>query len=125
MRMRLLAGLGAALLVIASLATSAPGRAEEDYNSWAPLPRVFESTGGGGIMISEYEPVVIRGRCLTRFAATEPNGTVHRGIVLFDAVPAQGGVLCTNGAWRSLDNDGEGTTPFRVFIRDGVRRRAP
>ncbi|HYF08011.1 MAG TPA: hypothetical protein VD970_10345 [Acetobacteraceae bacterium] len=100
-------------------------RAEEDYASWPLLPPVFESTGGGGIMIGEYEPVVIRAHCLTRFTATEPNGTVHRNIILFDAMPAQGGVLCTNGAWRSLDNDAEGTTPFRVYLRDGVRRRSP
>ncbi len=121
MRKFLLVGLAAATLAV----TGGAGMAQEDFSAWAPLQPIFESTGGGGIMIGEYEPVVIRGHCLTRFTATEPNGTVHRGIVLFDAVPIQGGVLCTNGAWRSLDNDGEGTTPFRVFIRDGVRRRAP
>ena len=115
------AGLMAAALAV----TGVTAMAQEDFSNWPLLPRVFESTGGGGIMIGEYEPVVIRGYCLTRFTATETNGTVHRNIVLFDAVPTQGGMLCTNGAWRSLDNDSEGTTPFRVFIRDGVRRRAP
>jgi hypothetical protein len=99
--------------------------AQEDYAAWPPLTPGFESTGGGGIMIGEYEPVVIRDHCLTRFTATTPDGAVYRNIVLFDAVPAQGGVLCVNGAWRSLDGDAQGTTPFRVFIRDGVRRRAP
>jgi hypothetical protein len=99
--------------------------AQEDYAAWPPLSPVFESTGGGGIMIGEYEPVVIRDHCLTRFTATTPDGAVYRNIVLFDAVPAQGGVLCVNGAWRALDGDAEGTTPFRVFIRDGVWRRAP
>jgi hypothetical protein len=112
-------------LAAALAATVTTARAEEDFSTWPPLPPVFESTGGGGIMIGEYEPVVIRGHCLTRFTATTPDGTVHRNIVLFDAVPAQGGILCANGAWRALDGDAEGTTPFRVFIRDGVRRRAP
>jgi hypothetical protein len=111
----------------AVLAATAAGtaRATEDYGAWPPLPRVFESTGGGGIMIGEYEPVVIGAHCLTRFTATTPDGTVYRNIVLFRAVPAQGGVLCTDGAWRALDGDAEGTTPFRVFIRDGMRRGAP
>ena len=112
-------------IAAAVLLAAWPAAAQENYQSWEPLQTTFESTGGGGIMIGEYEPVVIRGHCLTRFTATEPNGTVHRNIVLFDAVPTQGGVLCTNGAWHSLDNDSQGTTPFRVFIRDGVRRRAP
>lgn len=114
------------IVAAAMLAAMSGGAlAQEDYGAWQALPRVFESTGGGGIMIGEYEPVVIRDHCLTRFTATEPNGTVHRNIILFDAAPVQGGVLCINGMWRSLDGDGAGTTPFRVFIRDGVRRRSP
>jgi hypothetical protein len=113
--------MGAALAALAM----GPATAREDYTAWPPLQPVFESTGGGGIMIGEYEPVVIQDRCLTRFTATTPDGTVYRNIVLFRAVPVQGGILCTDGAWRALDGDGEGTTPFRVFIRDGVRRRAP
>lgn len=113
--------IGAALIA----ASTGMAAAQEDYGAWQPLPWAFESTGGGGIMIGEYEPVVIRNHCLTRFTATETNGTVHRNVILFDAVPAQGGVLCTNGMWRSLDGDAEGTTPLRVFIRDGVRRRSP
>jgi hypothetical protein len=111
----------------AALAALAAGGAvaQQDYAAWPVLPRVFESTGGGGIMIGEYEPVVIRDHCLTRFTATTPDGAVYRNIVLFDAVPVQGGILCTNGTWRALEGDAEGTTPFRVFIRDGVRRRSP
>lgn len=118
MRATWMAGLGLVALAM-------PAMAREDYGAWPPLPAVFESTGGGGIMIGEYAPVVIRDHCLTRFTATTPEGAVHRNIVLFDAVPAQGGILCTNGAWRALEGDAQGTTPFRVFIRDGVRRRAP
>jgi hypothetical protein len=113
--------MGAALAAMAAH----PAGAQEDFSAWPILPRVFESTGGGGIMIGEYEPVVIRDHCLTRFTATTPDGQVFRNIVLFDAVPAQGGVLCTNGAWRALDGDAQGTTPLRVFIHEGVRRRSP
>jgi hypothetical protein len=40
-------------------------------------------------------------------------------------VPAQGGILCTNGKWRSKDGSASGTTPFRVFLKDGVVRRSP
>jgi hypothetical protein len=115
--------LGAALAALAHGAALATQ--EEDYAVWPLLPVVFESTGGGGVMIGEYEPVVIEDRCLTRFTATTPDGAVYRNIVLFRAVPAQGGILCTDGAWRALDGDAQGTTPLRVFIRDGVRRRAP
>jgi hypothetical protein len=37
----------------------------------------------------------------------------------------QGGILCTNGKWRAVDGSASGTTPFRMFIKDGVVRRAP
>jgi hypothetical protein len=37
----------------------------------------------------------------------------------------QGGTLCTNGKWRAADGSASGTTPFRVFIKDGVKRRSP
>ena len=111
----------AALALLA--AGTGPGAAQaavEDFSAWKPLVPSFPSTGGGGVMIGEYRPVVRGSTCTTDFTATEPNGTVHRNTVVFDAVPTQGGILCTNGRWRSLDNDASGTTPFRVFFRDGV-----
>ena len=46
-------------------------------------------------------------------------------MVEFDAVPAQGGTLCTNGKWRSFDGTSAGATPYRVFFKDGVFRGAP
>jgi hypothetical protein len=46
--------------------------AEENYESWGSLVNPFESTGGGGIMIGEYRPVVVGDRCTTNFTATEP-----------------------------------------------------
>ena len=64
--------------------------------------------------------------------ATCGDGVVEAGegcddnnTIAFDAVPAQGGILCTNGRWRSKDGSASGTTPFRVFIKDGVVRRSP
>ena len=36
----------------------APTSAQENYESWAPLQTPFESTGGGGIMIGGYDPVI-------------------------------------------------------------------
>jgi hypothetical protein len=45
--------------------------AEENYASWALLVNPFESTGGGGVMIGEYRPVIVDNRCITNFTATE------------------------------------------------------
>lgn len=96
--------------------------AQENFESWTPLKDPFPSTGGGGIMIHDYDPVVANGKCTTNFRAIETNGTTYRNSIVFDAVEAQGGVLCTNGKWRAADGSAEGTTPFRVFIKDGVKR---
>ncbi|RDJ21284.1 hypothetical protein DWF00_13265 [Bosea caraganae] len=82
----------------------------------------FPSTGGGGIMIHDYDPVVANGACTTNFRAVEPNGTAYRNVITFDAVETQGGTLCSNGKWRSADGSASGTTRFRVFIKDGVKR---
>jgi hypothetical protein len=110
-----------ALLVLAMAGASA----QENYESWAILKSPFESTGGGGIMIGGYDPVIVGDKCRTDFTATEPGGKVYYNKVEFDAVPAQGGTLCTNGKWRAADGSASGTTPFRVFIKDGVKRRSP
>jgi hypothetical protein len=99
--------------------------AQEDYDGWPPLRNPFESTGGGGIMIDGYRPVVAGNTCVTDFTATEPNGTVYYNSVEFDAAPVQGGTLCSEGRWRARDGSASGTTPLRVFIKDGVTRRSP
>lgn len=116
--MRIPAATLAALLVL----PSAPSLGDVTYESWPVLTDPFLSTGGGGIMIHDYDPVVADGKCSTNFRAIEPNGTVYRNAIVFDAVETQGGVLCTNGQWRSLDGDATGTTPFKVFIKGGVKR---
>jgi hypothetical protein len=109
----------AALALLGSLI---PAAAQEDYDAWAPLTDPFASTGGGGIMIHDYDPVVAGGKCTTNFRAIDPNGAIYRNAIVFDAVEVQGGTLCTNGKWRSLDGSASGTTPFRVFLKNGVKR---
>jgi hypothetical protein len=110
-----------AFLSVAAMAAST----EDNYESWAPLQTPFESTGGGGIMIGGYDPITVSDKCRTDFTATEPGGKVYYNKIEFDVVPVQGGVLCTNGKWQAVDGSMSGTTPFRVFIKDGVRRRSP
>ncbi len=96
--------------------------AQENFERWAPLKDPFPSTGGGGIMIHDYDPVVAAGKCTTKFRAVEPNGTTYHNTIEFEAAETQGGVLCANGRWRSADGSASGTTPFRVFIKGGVKR---
>jgi hypothetical protein len=114
--------LAAPALALLAVATAS---AQESFDRWEPLKSEFESTGGGGIIIKEYNPVIAGDKCVTNFTATEPNGTIYYNIVEFEAVPAQGGTLCTNGKWRARDGSANGTTPLRVFIKDGISRRSP
>ena len=74
-----------AIALAGSIVSLAGASAQEDYESWPLLQNPFELTGGGGIMIGGYEPVVAGARCVTDFTATEPNGAVHHNMVAFDA----------------------------------------
>ncbi len=120
----------AALALVLALATAVTlfripeGLAEDNYESCANLKNPFESTGGG-VMIGECNPVIVGSKCVTNFTATLPDGKVYHNVVEFEIVQVQGGTLCTNGAWRARDGSASGTTPFRVFIKDGVTRRSP
>ena len=127
MRTSTLRLIAAGLVCLAGTPAHAQSQAPagENFDAWPVLKNPFESTGGGGIMIGGYEPVVSGSVCATDFTATEPNGAVHENRVEFDAVPTQGGILCTNGRWRARDGSSSGTTPFRVVIKDGVVRRSP
>jgi hypothetical protein len=102
-------------------------QATENYASWPVLKSTFPSTGGGGITIKGYDPVIAGGKCVTTFMAVEAgeNPAVYSNIAEFDAVATGGGILCTNGKWRAFDGGGSGTTPFRFFFKDGVFRAAP
>lgn len=112
-------------VVLISMAVLSPATAQENFNDWEVLKNPFESTGGGGIMIDGYKPIVDGSVCRTDFSVKMPSGEVYQNVVEFDAVSTQGGILCTNGRWKAKDGSSQGTTPFRVFIRDGVVRRSP
>lgn len=116
--------------LLMTIVSSGPARAqaaEERFDDWPVLKSTFPSTGGGGITIKGYDPVVTGKTCVTTFMAVEagPDPAVYANFVEFDAVPAQGGTLCTNGRWRAMDGSASGTTPFRVYVKDGVFRAAP
>ena len=94
-----------ALALASALASAAVSRlfAQENYQSWEVLKNPFESTGGGGVMIGEYNPVIVGSKCVTNFTATLPDGKVYRNVVEFEIVQVQGGTLCTKGKWRAQD----------------------
>ena len=97
----------------------------ENYAGWPVLKSTFPSTGGGGIVIKGYDPVITGKTCATTFMAVTPAKEVYYNVAEFDAVPAQGGTLCTNGKYRSFDGKSSGTTPYRVFFKDGIFRGSP
>ncbi|MBX3514066.1 MAG: hypothetical protein KF750_10810 [Xanthobacteraceae bacterium] len=111
-------------ILVASLALSTAAFAQTDYESWPLLKNPFPSTGGNGVMIDKYDPVVANGKCTTDFTAIV-EGKPYYNEVVFDAVAVQGGILCTNGKWRAKDGSADGTTPFEVFIKDGITRARP
>jgi hypothetical protein len=106
---------------------TADASAQENYESWPMLRSTFPSTGGNGIMIKGYDPVITGGKCVTTFMAVEPgaDAKVYPNYIEFEAVPVQGGTLCQNGKWRAFYGGATGTTPYRVFFKDGVFRGSP
>jgi hypothetical protein len=120
-------GLCAAALCLACVTSvwAQEAKPTEVYDAWPVLAPVFPSTGGNGIMIEGYDPVVANGLCSTDFVARTPDGAAYANMVVFDAIPTQGGILCSNGRWRAKDGSASGATPFRVFIKDGVKRGSP
>ena len=119
------AKVAAAAALIALAVSSA--HAQENYDSWPPLTSTFDSTGGNGIMIKGYDPVILRDKCVTTFMAVTPapDVNVYFNVIEFEAMSVQGGTLCANGKWRAVDGSATGTTPFRMFFKDGSFRRAP
>jgi hypothetical protein len=117
----------AACLTAGLALAGADASAEEKYESWPLLRSSFPSTGGGGIVIKGYDPVITGAKCITTFMAVEPgdNPKVYSNVIEFEAVPAQGGTLCHNGKWRAFEGGATGTTSFRVFFKDGVFRASP
>jgi len=112
-----------AAFCLVGLAFAVPPAAQENYESWTVLRPSFLSTGGNGIMIKGYDPVILGNKCVTTFMAVTPDGkNVYPNYIEFEAVPAAGGTLCQNGKWRAFEGGATGTTPFRVFFKDGVFR---
>ncbi len=117
----------AALVALAVSSAHAQENAQVNYDSWPPLQSTFESTGGNGIMIKGYDPVILRDKCVTTFMAVTPapDVNVYYNVIEFEATQVAGGTLCANGKWRAMDGSATGTTPFRMFFKDGSFRRAP
>lgn len=113
-----------ALTVPALCYLPAAGTAADEPSSWPALRSTFPSTGGGGITIKGYDPVIVGDRCVTTFMAVTPAQPpeVFSNVVEFDAVARDGGLLCTNGRWTSFDGRQKGTTPFQMFYKDGTFR---
>lgn len=101
-----------------------PAIGGDDYASWPVLTSTFPSTGGGGITIKGYDPVVTGDKCITTFMAVEAgdNPNVYPNVIEYEAKPVEGGILCTNGKWRAFEGGASGTTPFQMFVKDGVFR---
>ncbi len=112
-------------LLWAMTAAQAQTPAQENYDSWPLMKSEFPSTGGNGVIIKGYDPVIVNGKCVTDFSAHTPDGKAYYNVVEFEIVEVAGGQLCTNGKWRAKDGSATGATPYRVFIKDGVRRGAP
>src|SRR2546423_5904838 len=99
------------IVIIGLALTLASGAAaQENYGSWRLHTPTFPSTGGNGVIIGEYRPVIAGDKCTTDFTATLPDGKVYDNSVEFDAVPVQGGTLCTNGRWRAEGGGPHGRT---------------
>jgi hypothetical protein len=116
--------IGFGCVAAALLAIVAGASAQENYESWPVLKSTFLSTGGNGIVIKGYDPVIVGGKCVTTFMAVTPDAEpkVYPNFIEFEAVPAAGGTLCQNGKWRAFEGATTGTTPFRIFFKDGVFR---
>jgi hypothetical protein len=59
--------------------------------------------------------------------AVEPGSDpkVYPNYIEFEVTAVQGGTLCYNGKWRAFDGGATGTTPYRVFFKNGMFRGSP
>ena len=117
----------AIVAMLLAFSGSATAQSGERYAEWPVLKSTFPSTGGGGITIKGYDPMIVGAKCMTTFMAVTSDTTpaVYPNYIEFDAEAEQGGTLCSNGRWRSFDGGSSGTTPFRIFFKDGVFRGSP
>ena len=114
-------------LLVGLFGASVAARADDAYESWPVLRSTFPSTGGGGITIKGYDPVITGSKCITTFMAVDDSAqpAVYPAVIEFEAVLTQGGTLCQNGKWKMFDGSNSGTTPYRVFFKDGIFRGSP
>lgn len=113
----------ACALTLAALMPGPSSAENDNFESWPVLNSTFPSTGGGGITIKGYDPVIVGAKCVTTFMAVEEgNKAVYPNYIEFEAAPASGGTLCRNGKWRAFEGGASGETPFRLFFKDGVWR---
>lgn len=112
------------ILTLAALLFATAAQAQtENYASWPVLKSTFPSTGGGGITIKGYDPVIVGAKCVTTFMAVEENNkAAYPNVIEFEAVAANGGTLCREGKWRAFEGGASGTTPFRLWFKEGVWR---
>jgi hypothetical protein len=113
------------LIVGVAMLLASGALAQENYETWRLHTPTFPSTGGNGVIIGDYRPVIAGDKCTTDFTARLADAKVYYNSVEFDAVPAQCGTLCANGRWRAKDGSANGTTPYRIFFKDGVVRGSP
>ena len=112
-------------LCAAALTLALPAVAQENYESWPPLVNPFESTGGGGIMIGGYDPVVVDRHLRDRLHGDHAG---RRGLLQHDRVRRRadpGRHPVHRRQMARADGSASGTTPFQVFIKDGMKRRSP
>jgi hypothetical protein len=119
--------LAASLAILMLSVAPASAQTAPDVASWAVLKSTFPSTGGGGITIKGYDPVIAGPKCITTFMAVTSDAVpqVYSNVIEFEAKPLAGGTLCDNGKWRAFEGGASGTTPFRLFFKDGVWRGSP
>ncbi len=113
--------------LLLAMPVSAAAQPVEKFAEWPVLKSTFPSTSGSGIVIKGYDPVITGGKCVTTFMAVTSDAVpaVYPNYIEFDAVAAEGGTLCTNGRWRAFEGGASGTTPYRLFFKDGVFRGSP
>ncbi len=77
--------------------------AQENYESWPLMQSEFPSTGGNGIIIKGYDPVIVNGKCVTDFSAHTPDGKAYYNVVEFEIVdvPAASSAPTASGARRT------------------------
>ena len=76
----------ATAILIVALASGHAQDKPENYASWPVLKSTFPSTGGNGVMIKGYDPIITGKQCVTTFMAALPSGEVYFNVVEFESL---------------------------------------